>query len=348
MKSRSRWWCWGCLGSAIAISMAISTPTVASVPTPTPQPAQPTPTPSGLTISNATYRGWPNAWRLQNDQIEVWVVPAIGRVIQFRFRNGEDLFWENEQLRGTFPRPQSEEWANFGGDKVWPAPQADWPTITGRAWPPPAGFDATPMTVKVQQTGIRLTSGIDPSYGIQVDRFIAIDPQRPVMHITTTYSKIQGEPKTVSIWTVTQLRSPLIMYAPLPETSRFPLGYIPLSDGLPANLNIQDRLLSLTRSTTNDRKIGFESRELLWVGQDTMVHISTPDLQAGTYPDGGSSAEIYTNSDPAAYVELELLSPLQQLRIGESIKFFSTYTLIRRSHSNPEQDARAILGRSNY
>lgn len=340
MHSRSRRWFLGGLGSAIAIDLAIDSPSKAIAPTPN---TQATPAPATITITKAAYRGWADAWQLRNHQIEAWVVPAIGRVIQFRLHNGEDLFWENEQLHGQFPQPQAEEWVNFGGDKVWPAPQADWPNMTGRAWPPPAGFDATAMTVTVQKTGIQLTSGIDPFYGVQIDRQIAIDPNRPVMRITTTYSKRQGEPTTLSIWTVTQLRSPLIMYAPLPAQSQFPLGYISLSDELPADLQIQNQLLSLTRSPNHSHKIGLESRELLWVGQETMVHIATPKLQSGTYPDGGSSAEIYTNPDPAAYVELELLSPLQQLRMGEQMTFVSTYTLIPRSHPNPEQDARSVF-----
>ena len=47
------------------------------------------------------------------------------------------------------------------------------------------------------------------------------------------------------------------------------------------------------------------------------------------YPDEGSSAEVYTNSDPLKYVELEMLGPLQTLKVGDSVSQTNTYTLSR-------------------
>ena len=72
--------------------------------------------------------------------------------MQFRFRGENDgPFWENRTWDGRLADPTDPDWSNFGGDKAWPAPQADWPELTPRSWPPPAAFDALPVRVEVNQ-----------------------------------------------------------------------------------------------------------------------------------------------------------------------------------------------------
>jgi hypothetical protein len=44
------------------------------------------------------------------------------------------------------------------------------------------------------------------------------------------------------------------------------------------------------------------------------------------------------------YVELELLNPVQNLKTGESSSMESTYTLIRRTESDPFAEAKKIFG----
>lgn len=62
-----------------------------------------------------------------------------------------------------------------------------------------------------------------------------------------------------------------------------------------------------------------------------------------TYPDGGSSAEIYTNRDPDAYVELEFLSPLKLLNVGDRVQSTTTYTLMHRTEKSIDSEVRQLL-----
>lgn len=48
-----------------------------------------------VTVTKSNYRGWHNSIVLSNAQVEAVIVPAIGRVMQFRFKNAEATFWEN-------------------------------------------------------------------------------------------------------------------------------------------------------------------------------------------------------------------------------------------------------------
>lgn len=300
-----------------------------------------------ITVTKINYQGWRDSYILSNGQVEAVIVPKVGRIMQFRFKGGEATFWENNQVYGKAPNVKSEEWGYFGagGDKTWPAPQSAWEKITGRAWPPPATFNSVPFSAKVNRHEVTLISPIDPFYGIRVYRKITLEPRKPVMKVTTTYEKVKGKPQNVSVWIVTQLCDPVKVYAALPQPSIFPEGYNKQSENLAANLKVNNGLLSLTRDRNKSHKIGSDAGTLLWMGKKVAVRIDSPRVPGASYPDNNSSAEIYTNLDPKAYVEIEFLSPLKTLRVGQKMDLTTTYTLIPRITENAEQEARKILGR---
>lgn len=71
---------------------------------------------------------------------EAVLAPAAGgRVLAFRpagAPGGANVFW-------TPPSGDSLlfGWVNHGGEKTWIGPQARWPGMAGKGWPPPAFFD---------------------------------------------------------------------------------------------------------------------------------------------------------------------------------------------------------------
>src|SRR5438128_6848020 len=301
--------------------------------------------PVGFLI-RTNYHGWADSILLSNGRVEAVIVPAIGRVMQFRFAGEEDgPFWENRTLDGIKPEPESKEWGNFGGDKTWPAPQSDWPKLTPRAWPPPVAFDSMPVRATVDGFVVKLVSAVDPHYGIRVYREIKLALDRPVMTITTTYEKLSGQPFRVGVWVITQLKDPVIACASLPEFERFRGGYYRQSDEPPANLKIEDELLSLTRDPKASHKIGTDAGALFWVGKDAVLRIDSPRQLTGQYPDDGCSAEIYTNPNPLGYIELEMLGPLTKMVVGDKITRASSYTLLRRMEVDSDLEVRKLLSR---
>jgi hypothetical protein len=301
-------------------------------------------------VTRITYRQWPDSLVMSNGQIETVVVPAVGRVMQLRFAGETDgPFWENADLFGKSPDSASSTWGNFGGDKTWPAPQSDWPKVTPRGWPPPQAFDSMPFHAQVKEgpqgSEVELVSPVDPHYGIRTRRLIRLDPKRPVLTISTTFEKTEGESLTVGVWTITQLKDPLGVFVPLPKDSIFADGYTKQSKDLPADLKRDGQLLSLTRSSKVSTKIGTDASTLVWVGEKHVVRIDSPRVVGATYPDQSSSAEIYTNLDPLKYVELEMLGPLSQMNVGDRIQRVNTYTLLRRHEKNAADEARKIVSR---
>jgi alpha-glucosidase len=294
--------------------------------------------PPGAKVTRADFHGW-EALFIRNQAAEVVVVPAIGRIVRFALRDGDaSPFWLHPKL-GADLSADPNGWINYGGDKAWPAPQADWPKVTGRGWPPPAAFDSAPHQARVDGNRIELVSGVDPGFGTRVRRTIALDDTRPVLTVETTYEKVQGEPVSTAVWTITQLAAPERLAVLLPPHATPAQGYTSLMPAPPLGARRDGRLLSLERDPASKTMIRSDGRTLLWVG-------SGPDLLVES-PDGDAHSQIYTSSDDALpYVELELMGKPRDLRAGQQLSMKSRYTLIPRTEHDPQREAAKVLRRA--
>lgn len=288
----------------------------------------------------ATYHGWSNSIRLANAFAEVVIVPEIGRVMSFRHLDGQNVFWEDRALDGKRGDASGKQWMNFGGDKTWPAPEADWSRHTGqKEWMPPTAFDSLPVTARiVSQNVVELTSPVDPHYGIQTRRRISLTGGR--LEITTTYEHVANEERGVGIWVITQFKDPVAICVPAGNKSIFNEGYIQF-DNLPwSQIKRRGSFIEITRDKRVAHKMGSDAKDLLWIGEREICHVSGEERFYGNpYFDRGSSVEVYTNPDPKKYVELETLG----WRGADSFKV--KYTLYRREGMSVEEAASRYLGK---
>ncbi len=295
-------------------------------------------------VNRVDFQGWKNAYRLSNGQVEAVVVPQVGRVMSFRFADGENVFWTDRSLDGKQGDATGAAWINFGGDKTWPAPEADWRIHTKRTrWMPPPAFDALPVNARVEGAHVILTSPVDPFYGIRTIRRVSLEPDAAVMRIETTYERISGEPARIGIWVITQFADPVAVYVPIVPNSRFTGGHFVFGENPWPGVSTRGQLLRLTRDATASHKLGSDADRMLWVGETTLCLVSAPRLAEAEYPDRGASSEVYTNPDPKAYVELETLGPLATMKAGDRIQHTNTYTLLRRSGKDVDAEARRVL-----
>lgn len=294
--------------------------------------------PSASAIVPTQHQGWPEAYKLKNAYAEAVVVPSLGRLMHFGFRGEDSVLWENPVLLGK-PMP-ANPWStpgSFGGDKTWPAPQSQW------NWPPPTAFDAAACDAKVDGDSLVLTTPIDARTGIRAVRRFTLVPFEPILEVKTTYEKVQGDPLDVSIWVISQFCHPEGVYIRVPKSSQFPEGYTLQGEPPGQHLTRSGDLLRMTRSSGKSYKIGSDASAVLWVGTNHMCLVEIQRVPGATYPDNGSSVEIYTNPDPAAYVELETLAPLRRMKAGDSESSVNRYTLKRRRRSDPTADAQPVL-----
>ena len=110
----------------------------------------------------------------------------------------------------------------------------------------------------------------------------------------------------------------------------------------PQDAKFQDGLFSLTRSHQKRSQIGNDGSSLLWMNEKYVLRIDSPHVDGAEYAEG-SSAVIYTNSDPDGYVELETYGPLTTMKVGDKIERTNVYTLARRTDTDPDSQARKIL-----
>ena len=286
------------------------------------------------------YHGWTNSILMRNRQVEVAIVPAIGRIMQFRFLDQTDgPFWENPSLSGV--QPSANAWntpGSFGGDKVWPSPQT-WP------WPPPRGFDSMPYTSAITNGGVTLTGPVDRAFGTRVVRRIDLHPQEPVLRVVSTLEKISGVPSRIGVWVITQVKVGERVFVPIPKNSIFSTGYTAIGS-VPQGLVVTNGLVALSSDPNTSSKIGNDAGALLWVGTNCMLLIESPrvlGVAGSSYPDNGCSAEVYTNPNPAAYVEMELLAPLVSLEANSTSEATSIYSLFRRTQPTALDEAKLIF-----
>jgi hypothetical protein len=306
---------------------------------------------SGVTVSTSDFHGW-KATILRNRTAQVVIVPAIGRIMNFDLldKKGNVIpgpFWNNPGLaEGLQPDPRG--WKNYGGDKAWPERQSDWPVIEHLTWPPPPAFDASPFEQTITGSTVQIVSPVDEAYGVRVRRTISLDPHKPVMTVQTRYEKVQGSPVEIGVWTITQSNSPDRAFILIPQHSTLSQGYTNLLRSQPLDLRVDGRLLSVVRELKRPSMIGSDGNALLWVGNgpDLLIQNKSPEPEGkAEWPESGSHTKIYTSpGDRLMYIELELLNPIQTLKTGESSSMESTYTLIRRTESDPLAEAKKVFG----
>jgi hypothetical protein len=220
-----------------------------------------------VSIETTNYRGWRDAIVMNNGKATAVVVPSIGRVMHFGFVGEESVFWENPGLVGQTAMKgdwATTDWVNLGGDKSWPAPEADWPKWTGRkSWRPPVGFDGLPVAATTETNGaVVLTSEVDPAYGIRVVRRVRLNPRRAQLTIQTVFEKLSGPPVKAGVWVITQLREPVGVYMTKPARSVFAQGWTVLGNQAPPSLRSEAGLISVTRDPSAPYK-NFSVGEIL-------------------------------------------------------------------------------------
>ncbi len=315
-----------------------------------------------------TYRGW-ESLALRNGLVEVQAVPAIGgRVMQFKLGDFEYL-WVNDALAGRKPTETGlgaeGEWLNYGGDKLWPAPQG-WDGEDQWPGPPDAILDGSPhaatiMTASGKAAAIQLVSRDDQRSGIRFSRMIRIHDNSTQVSFDSTMTNIDTRPRRWGIWQVTQLdagRMKLSAYAPINPKSMHRRGYVELYGG-PDHPSFRVDRENKVLATTYQRRVGK-------VGLDcTAGWAAAMDEKTGhvfaemfawekdrKYPDD-ASVEFWLNGpgrivvggkavdipdDPAetpSYLESEILSPLAEIKPGESYSFHLDWFAARVGGEGP-------------
>ena len=294
------------------------------------------------------YKGW-DAVKLSKDSFEAFVVPSLGgRIMGFEL-GGTNLLFVNPQLEGK-PNVQPTSawngvWQNFGGEKIWPAPQG-WAGANEWPGPPEPVLDGGVFAAdELTETSVSLTSPVEPVTGLQIKRKISLD-EFGGLRIDAAIINRSKTPSKRSVWPVAQTACPDADDDVCQITFPAPRGY-KVMHGVVNNpqysLESENARVAYKYMVG---KIGAKS-EGGWIA---CANISSGKIFAAffdyaleeDYPDG-TNVQIWTSGrgsfysrgtfktladDRAAnppYMEIELLSPLKEIAPEQSLDFSYRY-----------------------
>ena len=317
------------------------------------------------TASELDYQGW-KGLRMQNGLVEVVCVPAIGGRIMSYSMAGHNALWNNpEEFGKTYPVAKSEterKWHNFGGYKVWPAPQTEW-----KGPPDPVGssLEGAPWEGKITNASgvyseITMTSPMDKGVtGLQMTRRVRLYAGTTKVQVRETFKNVSDKPVRWSIWEVTQVPGSLEkdkefspeskVYIPLNPESKMKGGFVHLvqtpKDTEQFKTIAGGKVVETSYQHLMD-KIGADSVAGWAAAVDGVAGFAMVKRfeveKAREYPDNGSTVENWTNPD-FAYQELEVLSPIHDIAPGKEVAFEETwYTAKLAGQITEVTDAAAI------
>jgi len=298
------------------------------------------------TATQVTFQGW-RALQLRNGLVTVTVVPDLGgRIMEYNLGD-HPFLWTNPAEYGKLydaPKTAAErKWHNFGGYKIWPSPQSQWggppdplgSTLDGGRWTGRITKDSGESAV------VELTSPADAEVtGLQMLRRVTLHAGTTRVDIQETFRNVSKRELTWSIWDVTQVPGALRgdgqpsrearIYLPLNPASVFTNGYQHIiADPTDQWTVINDGKLLQTSYGGQTGKIGADSMDgwIAYVDElHKMTYAKTFDVTPGaTYPDQGSTVEVYTSKAETPYMEVEVLSPLQKLAPGAEMSFVQSW-----------------------
>ncbi|MBI9019395.1 MAG: DUF4380 domain-containing protein [Phycisphaerae bacterium] len=309
----------------------------------------------------------PQDWstvHMDNELIDLQLVPEIGgRVLQYKlgdygfFLVNEDLYGKKPPVSGVGP---DDAWLNYGGDKLWLAPQG-WDNDQQWPGPPDPVLDGQPYAMEtIGPKEIRLTSRKDQRSGVQLSRVIKMYDGTSRVDIAATMKNIDTKSRRWGIWGHTQFNAGnrhgkghnenYWAYCPLNKNSIFPKGYS-VQYGLVNNMSFKpdyDNSMMKVHYQRRVGKIGIDS-PAGWVATvdatDGYVFVHRFEYEPGKpYPDN-SSVEIWMNGlgefvawgrvnkmpedikDNPYNFESEVISPYANLKPGEEYTYkYKWYT----------------------
>lgn len=156
-------------------------------------------------VEAVDYKGW-HAQQLSNRWVQAIVVPQNGgRLMQVTFAGHAYLF-VNPKLAGQYFPPNSGQWFNYGGDKLWLLPEGN---DDEQHWVGDSDvLDDGPFTFRKVSEGqrceIELTGPSDPQTGIQFTRTIHLDADSPRLGFHANMKNVTGHALEWSMQSVSQ------------------------------------------------------------------------------------------------------------------------------------------------
>jgi hypothetical protein len=277
-------------------------------------------------ISNYQEWGW-NALVMKNGLITIATVPVIGaRIMQYDLGEHQSIFVNDNELGRTYSPRANSQWHNFGGYKVWPAPQDRW------NWPPPPTLDfgeySGEIIMNSSDSVVIFVSG-------PVEQWVT--PNLRLTRKTTIYrgssrvkvdQTIINEGSSSDSWSVWDVTQNIVNHPGEQDFENFWVYFIINPESQYGNDGVRyDNSSSAwtgevapgiygVQFLPENKKIFADSHEgwICYVDErEGYAYAKTFELFEGAeYPDQGAHVEVWISGGPL-YLEVEVVSPIVEL-----------------------------------
>ncbi len=142
-----------------------------------------------VTMEKVAYAGWPNCIKLSNGQIELIATTDVGpRIIHLGFVGGQNLFHEYKETLG---KTGDKEWNNYGGHRLWHAPEA----MPRTYWP-----DNDPVETAWDGKTLKLVPGLEVANGIQKEIEVTLDPKQNMVKLVHRLINVNPWDIELAVW----------------------------------------------------------------------------------------------------------------------------------------------------
>jgi hypothetical protein len=265
---------------------------------------------------------------MTNGEVELVVTTDVGpRVIRYGFTGGENVFVE---FRDQMGRSGEKEWMARGGHRLWAAPERI---------PETYALDNSPVEATVGASSITLLQPVEPETGLRKQMTVSLDASGSNVTVTHTIENTRATPRRLAVWALTQMAPGGIAIAAFPPRGSHDEILLPTNPlTMWAYTNFADPRWKFTpkyltlRNDPQDKepqKTGLfnPNTAAAYLNRETLfVKRSEAPGNSEDYPDFGCSFETFTNH---AFLELETLAPLVDLKQGESATHIEHWSLRR-------------------
>jgi hypothetical protein len=295
---------------------------------------------SAAVMEAVEYGGWPDCIRLSNREIELVATTDVGpRIIRLGFVGGQNLF---HNYPATLGRTGDPEWNNYGGHRLWHAPEVFPRTYAADNVPVDHSWDGKSLTLRSTEA----RNGIEKETRVTLS---ATAPRVDVAHRITNRGSWAVE---LAAWTLSVMASggraiyPQEDYKPHPEylAPARPVVLWHFTDMSDPRWTWGRKYIQLRQDpqATTKQKAGLLNSKgwaAYVLGNDVLVK-RYPYHPGAAYADMGCNTETYTDPE---MLEVETLSPLTRLEPGEHIDHDESWLLARVDCGPSEADIDAHI-----
>jgi hypothetical protein len=290
-----------------------------------------------LNMQKVSYGGWPGCIRLANQNIELIATTDVGpRIIRLGFIGGSNLFKEFPEVGKT----GGDSWRNYGGHRLWHAPE-----LMPRTYAPDNG----PIEHQWDGTTLKLIQPTETATGIQKEIGVTLHAQRNTVVLRHRLTNKNPWPVQLAPWALSVMQGPGRAIVPqepscndlLPVRPVAMWGYTNMTDPR-WKWGTKFVQLASDPAITTPQKIGFGNK-LGWAAyyRDGQVFLKRVGFDSSaTYPDFGCNIELYTNGD---MLEVESLGPLSTVAPNATVEHVENWLLTKATVGNSDQEIEAAV-----